>query len=174
VTKSDVLLTDVIPSHLVTVIDTLREMGCGIKAEREKLHIISDGRLRAVRPIVTEPYPGFPTDAQPQLMAAALRARGTTAFVENIFENRYRHAGEMRRLGADIKIEGRVAMVTGVAKLSGAPVAATDLRGGAALVVAALGAEGVTEISGLHHIDRGYDNLETALRALGAQVVISE
>ncbi|MDR2420743.1 MAG: UDP-N-acetylglucosamine 1-carboxyvinyltransferase [Oscillospiraceae bacterium] len=169
-TRSKVELSGVIPAHLATVVGTLREMGCEIRAERETLYIESDGNLRAVRPVITEPYPGFPTDAQPQLMAAALRAKGTTAFVENIFENRYRHAEEMRRLGADIKIEGRVAMVTGTDKLTGAPVTATDLRGGAALAVAALGAEGVTEISGLHHIDRGYDGLEDTLRALGAEI----
>jgi UDP-N-acetylglucosamine 1-carboxyvinyltransferase len=169
-TRSEVELTGVIPAHLAAVTGTLREMGCAIRAERERLHIKSDGRLRAVRPVITEPYPGFPTDAQPQLMAAALRAEGTTAFVENIFENRYRHAEEMRRLGADIKIEGRVAMVTGTDKLTGAPVTATDLRGGAALAVAALGAEGTTELSGLHHIDRGYDGLEDTLRALGAEI----
>ncbi|MDR0446768.1 MAG: UDP-N-acetylglucosamine 1-carboxyvinyltransferase [Oscillospiraceae bacterium] len=170
VTKSEVELTGVIPKHLATVTEAIREMGCDVRSGRETLHISSDGRLRAPKPIVTEPHPGFPTDAQPQIMAAALRARGTTAFVENIFENRYRHVGELRRLGAEIKIEGRVAMVTGVEKLTGAPVTATDLRGGAALVIAALGAEGVTEISGLHHIDRGYDGLENTLRSIGADI----
>ncbi|MDR1329680.1 MAG: UDP-N-acetylglucosamine 1-carboxyvinyltransferase [Oscillospiraceae bacterium] len=169
-TRSEIELTDVIPAHLATVIEVLGEMGCDIRVEREKIRVSSDGRLRAARPIITGPYPGFPTDAQPQLMAAALKARGTTAFVENIFENRYRHVEEMRRLGADIKLEGRVAMVTGARKLRGAPVTATDLRGGAALVVAALGAEGVTEISGVHHIDRGYDGLEDTLRAVGAKI----
>jgi UDP-N-acetylglucosamine 1-carboxyvinyltransferase len=169
-TRSEIELTDVIPAHLSTVIEVLGEMGCDIRVERERIRVSSDGKLRAVRPIITGPYPGFPTDAQPQLMAAALKARGTTAFVENIFDNRYRHVGEMRRLGADIKLEGRVAMVTGARKLHGAPVTATDLRGGAALVVAALGAEGVTEISGVHHIDRGYDGLEDTLRAVGAKI----
>lgn len=128
-------------------------------------------KLCASRLIVTDPYPGFPTDAQPPVMAACLKAEGTTVFVENIFSNRYRHVGELLRMGADIKTEGNVAIVSGVSKLMGAPVAGTDLRGGAALCVAALAAEGVSEISELHHIDRGYDNIEKALSALGADVV---
>ena len=171
VTKSDVELTDVIPAHFATVTKTLREMGCQIETGSDSVRIRSCGRLQAVRPIMTEPYPGFPTDAQPQLMAVALRAEGTTVFVENIFDNRYRHVEELRRLGADIETEGRVAMVTGIAKLHGAPVEATDLRGGAALVVAALSAEGTTEISELSHIDRGYDNIEQTLRSLGVDIV---
>ena len=170
VTKSDVELTDVVPAHFTAVTNTLREMGCRIETGDNTVRIRSDGRLKSVRPIKTEPYPGFPTDAQPQLMAAATRAEGTTVFVENIFENRYRHAGELRRLGADIVTEGRAAMVTGITKLHGAQVVATDLRGGAALLVAALCAEGTTEISELSHIDRGYDNIEQTLRALGADI----
>ena len=171
VTKSDVELTDVIPAHFAAVTKTLREMGCQIETDNDRVRIRSSGRLKAVRPIMTEPYPGFPTDAQPQLMAAALCAEGTTVFVENIFENRYRHVEELRRLGADIETEGRVAMVTGTQKLHGAQVIATDLRGGAALLVAALSAEGTTDISELSHIDRGYDNIEDTLRSLGADVV---
>jgi UDP-N-acetylglucosamine 1-carboxyvinyltransferase len=103
-------------------------------------------------------------------MAATLRARGTSVFVENIFENRYRHVGEMLRLGADIQLEGRVAMVKGVRRLRGAPVTATDLRGGAALVVAGLAAEGETEVSCLQHIDRGYESIEDGFRCLGAEI----
>ena len=171
VTKSDVELTDVIPVHFAAVTKTLREMGCQIETDSDRVRIRSNGRLKAVRPIMTEPYPGFPTDVQPQLMAAALCAAGTTVFVENIFENRYRHVEELRRLGADIETEGRVAMVTGTRKLHGAQVMATDLRGGAALLVAALSAEGITDISELSHIDRGYDNIEDTLRGLGADVV---
>ena len=171
VTRSDIELTDVIPAHFATVTKTLREMGCRIETGSDNLRIRSNGRLKAVRPIMTEPYPGFPTDVQPQLMATATSAEGTTVFVENIFDNRYRHVEELRRLGADIETAGRVAMVTGVKKLHGAPVKATDLRGGAALIVAALFAEGTTEISELSHIDRGYDNIEQALRSLGADIV---
>ena len=170
VTESDVELTDVIPEHFTTVTDTLRAMGCRIATESGNVRIRSSGRLKAIRPVKTEPYPGFPTDAQPQLMAAATRSEGTTVFVENIFENRYRHVNELRRLGADIVTEGRVAMVTGIKKLRGAQVVATDLRGGAALLVAALSAEGTTDISGLTHIDRGYDKIERTLLGLGADI----
>ncbi|UOO36949.1 UDP-N-acetylglucosamine 1-carboxyvinyltransferase [Oscillospiraceae bacterium CM] len=163
-------LKNVIPGHLSTVVDTLSEMGCDVSTGRDFIIIRADRKRRAVKPIITRPYPGFPTDAQPPLMAASLTAEGTTVFVENIFENRYRHAAELLRMGADIKTEGRVAIVSGVKKLRGAPITSTDLRGGAALVVAALGAEGTTEISGVGHIDRGYADLVVNLRALGADI----
>jgi UDP-N-acetylglucosamine 1-carboxyvinyltransferase len=166
----EIELTGACPEHLRSATDVLREMGCRIEAERDIVRIASAGRPRPARAIATRPYPGFPTDMQPPIMAAALKADGTTVFVENIFENRYRHAEELRRLGADIKIEGRVAIVTGVSALYGAPVKATDLRGGAALVVAALGAEGKTEVSGLAYIDRGYDDIARALARLGANI----
>jgi len=174
VTKSDVEVTDVIPQHLMTVTDALSEMGCRIETGSNRIHIKSNGELRAIKPVITAPYPGFPTDAQPHLMAAALKAAGTTAFVENIFENRFRHAEELRRMGASIKVEGRVAIVTGVPRLVGTQVKSTDLRGGAALVVAALAAEGTTEISALEHIDRGYDGLESSLASLGADITRTE
>lgn len=163
-------LENVVPSHFATVTDALSDMGCAINIGRSTVEIRAPRRLKASRPIITRPYPGFPTDAQPPLMAASLKAEGTTVFVENIFENRYRHAHELRRMGADIKIEGRVAIVSGVEKLHGAPMTATDLRGGAALIVAALGAEGVTDLSGVHHIDRGYDDIVGDLRSLGAHI----
>ena len=117
------------------------------------------------------PYPGFPTDSQAPVMAMESLADGTSVFVENIFESRYKHVGELLRLGANIKVEGRVAVVEGVRRLSGAPVEAPDLRGGAALVVAGLAAEGRTEISGLKHIDRGYERLEESLASLGANIL---
>ncbi len=161
------------PRHIMTVIDVLKEIGCDIEINDIDKGIITasrKGKLKAARPITTSPYPGFPTDAQPPIMAAVLKADGTTVFVENIFENRYRHVEELKRLGADIKTEGKTAIVCGVNHLSGAELRSTDLRGGAALVVAALGAEGTSDISGLHHIDRGYDCLEAALHCLGADV----
>ena len=117
----------------------------------------------------TAPYPGFPTDAQAPLMAALTRGKGCTVFVENIFESRYRHVDELSRMGADIQLAGRVAVVTG-SRLHGAAVRSTDLRGGAALVVAALGAEGVSRVSGLSHIRRGYQGLDDSLSALGADI----
>ncbi|MCL2408692.1 MAG: UDP-N-acetylglucosamine 1-carboxyvinyltransferase [Oscillospiraceae bacterium] len=164
-------LTNVIPGHIATVTDAFSEMGCRLKISDDAIYIDAAGKLRAIKPVITRPYPGFPTDAQPPLMAASLKASGTTVFIESIFENRYRHIGELLRMGADIKTEGKVAMVTGVSRLFGAPVESTDLRGGAALCVAALGAEGVTEVSGLHHIDRGYDGFTESLAAIGADIV---
>jgi len=164
-------ITNVIPRHITTVTNALSEMGCRLKIYEDAIGIDATGKLTAIKPVITRPYPGFPTDAQPPLMAASLKASGTTVFIESIFENRYRHIGELLRMGADIKTEGKVAMVTGVSKLFGVPVESTDLRGGAALCVAALGAEGITDVSGLHHIDRGYDGFEAALAAIGADIV---
>ena len=118
----------------------------------------------------TTPYPGFPTDCQAIFMAALLQSRGTTVFVENIFQSRYRHVPELIRMGADIRTEGRVAVVCGVERLHGAEVVATDLRGGAALVTAGLAAEGITTVQGVGHIHRGYEELPAHLRALGAHI----
>lgn len=166
----EVELKSLNPAHVETVCDALTEMGCSITRRAASLKIVSDGVLRAGRPVVTGPYPGFPTDAQPLLMAACLKAEGTTAFVENIFDNRFRHVEELKCLGADIRTEGRVAMVTGVRELYGAPVHATDLRGGASLVIAALAARGETTLFDSGHIDRGYDRLDESLRELGAEI----
>lgn len=164
-------LTNVCPGHIQTVIETLAEMGCDIKTGSDTILISAEKPRKAVKPIITKPYPGFPTDAQPPIMAASLTAEGTTVFVENIFENRYRHVAELQRMGADIKTEGRVAIISGVTQLYGAPITATDLRGGASLIVAALGAEGITEISGVAHIDRGYDDIIDVLESLGADIL---
>jgi UDP-N-acetylglucosamine 1-carboxyvinyltransferase len=120
--------------------------------------------------IKTMPYPGFPTDMQAQLMAVLSLAKGTSVVTETVFENRFMHANELKRMGARIKIEGRTAIVQGVPRLTGAPVKATDLRAGAALVIAGLAADGESEISNVHHIDRGYDRLEEKLRNLGADI----
>ena len=156
--------------HLATVTAVLREAGCHISAGPEGIACACRERLRAVRPVRTAPYPGFPTDAQAVLMAALLRARGATAFEENIFENRYRHVDELARMGADIRVMGRVAVVTGVETLHGAPVRCTDLRGGAALCVAALAAEGESCISETAHIALGYEDIARDLGALGADI----
>lgn len=166
----EVELRDVDPAHFSTVLDSLSEAGCAIITTASAVRLSSDGQLTAPRPVVTQPYPGFPTDAQPPLMAACLRARGTTVFTENIFTNRYRHAEEFRRLGAAVSIEGRVAYVTGVERLTGAPLTASDLRGGAAMLVAGLCAEGATELLDDGYIDRGYDRFDACLSALGADV----
>ena len=116
------------------------------------------------------PYPGFPTDAQAPFMGLMCVAKGSTVFVETVFENRYKHIAELQRMGARITPEGRVAVVEGVKRLKGAPVQATDLRGGAALMIAALAADGITEISDIYHIDRGYEGPETVLSRLGADI----
>jgi UDP-N-acetylglucosamine 1-carboxyvinyltransferase len=165
-------LTNVNPHHLEPVTDALREMGCELEISRGTIKITRNGTLRAAKPISTKPYPGFPTDAQPPLMAACLKAEGTTVFVENIFESRFRHAEELRRLGADVKTEGKTAIVCGVTKLTGADMCATDLRGGAALAVAALGADGDSTIGELKHIERGYERIDLALANLGADITI--
>ncbi|MCC8130092.1 MAG: UDP-N-acetylglucosamine 1-carboxyvinyltransferase [Clostridiales bacterium] len=157
--------------QLLPVTDLLAQAGCGIREEAQRVTLTGDGRLRAVPPVRTAPYPGFPTDAQPPVMAAMTKGTGTTVFVETMFENRYRHTQELARMGADIRVEGRVAVVCGVPALQGARLEAADLRGGAALVVAALAAEGESQIGGLHHLDRGYERLTETLRSLGADIV---
>ncbi len=156
--------------HLSTVTSVLREAGCDVRSGTGSVRLTCAAPLHGVRPIHTAPYPGFPTDAQAPLMAALSSAAGTTVFVENMFESRYRHVDELTRMGADIRVEGRVAVVCGVPRLHGSAVRAADLRGGAALAVAALGAEGSSALTGLHHIDRGYARLEDDLRALGAEI----
>ena len=166
----DVELQGVDPDHFLTVLDSLSEAGCAIIKTASTVRLTSTGRLTAPRPVVTQPYPGFPTDAQPPLMAACLKAKGTTVFTENIFTNRYRHAEEFRRLGAAVSIEGRVAYVTGVDRLTGAPLTSSDLRGGAAMIVAGLSADGETEILDNGYINRGYDRFDACLSALGADV----
>ena len=160
--------------QLSTVTGVFSEAGCRVSSGETSVRLRSEGRLRGVGPIHTAPYPGFPTDAQAPVMAALARSYGTTVFVENIFSSRYRHVRELRRLGADIRTEGRVAVVRGVPRLRGAAVRATDLRGGAGLIVAALAAHGESEITGLDHIDRGYEHIEGVLRALGAEIVRTE
>ena len=154
--------------HLATVTGALHEAGCRVHSTGNAVLLRSTGNLRAIRPVRTAPYPGFPTDAQAVLMAALLRSQGTTVFVENIFDSRYRHVDELCRLGADIRVEGRVAVVCGVERLRGAAMESTDLRGGAAMVVAALAAEGESRIGGTAHIRRGYEDILRDLRHLGA------
>lgn len=170
ITGSTLTIANVIPEHLAPVIPLFEESGCKIDILEHKLRIASPKRLNRIRSVRTMPYPGFPTDAQAPMMAMTALANGTSVFVENIFESRYKHVGELLRLGASIKVEGRVAIVEGVERFSGAPVEAADLRGGAALVVAGLAAQGTTEITGLKHLDRGYENIEQSLAMLGADV----
>ncbi|MBE6939562.1 MAG: UDP-N-acetylglucosamine 1-carboxyvinyltransferase [Ruminococcaceae bacterium] len=166
----DIRLEGVDWRHLSTVTNALGAAGCRIQSGDGGIRLQCREPLRGIHPVRTSPYPGFPTDAQAVLMAALLRSRGTTVFVENMFENRYRHVAELLRLGADVRIEGRVAVVCGVSRLQGARVRATDLRGGAALVLAGLQAEGTTQVEAIHHIERGYEDLPGDLVQLGACV----
>ena len=173
-TGGEIYLRNARESQMSTVTAILREAGCAVRADRDGVRCVCRGQLKSVRPVRTAPYPGFPTDAQAVLMAALLRSRGATVFEETIFENRYRHVDELVRMGADIRVAGRVAVVTGTQTLRGAPVRCTDLRGGAALCVAALAAEGETSIAEIGHIDRGYECIERDLRTLGADIVRTE
>lgn len=166
----EVELTQVNCRHLSTMTAALHEAGCRIVGEEQRIVLQSTGELRAIGMVRTAPYPGFPTDAQAILMAALAASKGATVFVENIFENRYRHVDELCRMGADIRVADRVAVVTGVERLHGARVRAMDLRGGAALMVAALAAQGESAISGLSYIRRGYEDPVRDLRALGAEI----
>ena len=166
----EIELQNVRPAHFSTVLHFLKQAGCDIITKQRSVRIRSKGRLRAVGPVVTEPYPGFPTDAQPVLMAALLRCEGVTRMRETIFENRFRQVPELRKLGAEIRLEGQEAEIRGVGRLQGAELEATDLRGGAAMILAGLAAEGVTEIRDEGHITRGYEALDSILRGLGAEV----
>ena len=156
--------------HLAAVTAALREAGCAISADDGGITCRCPERLRAVSRLRTAPYPGFPTDVQAVIRAALLKGRGSSIFEENIFTSRYRHVDELIRMGADIRISGRTAVVSGVERLFGVPVRGTDLRGGAALCAAALGAEGCSRITGLEHIDRGYEDLARDLARLGADI----
>ena len=158
------------PAHFSTVLYFLNQAGCDIIQQNDRVCLRSDGRLRAAGPVITAPYPGFPTDAQPVLMAALLRAEGESLFTENIFENRYRQVPELRKLGAKIRLEGRQAAVTGVKRLRGGTMEATDLRGGAAMILAGLCAEGESLVLDRGHIRRGYEDLSGCLRQLGADI----
>ena len=141
--------------------------------QNDRVSLRSSGSLRAAGQIATAPYPGFPTDAQPVLMAALLKAEGESVFTENIFENRYRQVPQLRKLGADIRVSGREARVRGVKRLSGAVLDATDLRGGAAMILAGLAAEGESLIRDEGHITRGYDRFDACLRSLGAELLLT-
>lgn len=170
ITGGDLLVKNVIIDHIKPLIAKMIECGVEIIEEGNNLRVRSNGRLKAVD-IKTMPYPGFPTDMQAQFMALMTVAEGTSVFTETVFENRFMHADELRRMGANIKIDGRNAIVEGVSRLTGCKVKATDLRAGAALIVAALAAEGQTEITELQYIDRGYEDLIEKFQTIGADIV---
>jgi UDP-N-acetylglucosamine 1-carboxyvinyltransferase len=163
-------IADVQAECLMQVLSKLRDAGCEIRHGFRSVSVKRTGRPNALRLIETLPYPGFPTDMQAQFFALAAISRGTTMIVENVFENRFRHAQELVKMGADVTVRDRMAIVHGVEKLTGAAVAAWDLRGGAALVLAGLAAEGATRVDGAHYIDRGYEALDRDLSLLGADI----
>lgn len=170
VTHGRVCIKEIIPAHLGALIPVLRQAGCDISVSNRWICISSPPRLSRVKTVRTMPYPGFPTDVQAPLTAALSVADGTSVVVENIFECRYKHVSELIRLGAKINVEGRTAVIEGVPYLTGASVVAPDLRGGFALVIAGLAAKGETVISGVEHIDRGYEKPEELLSVLGADI----
>lgn len=169
ITQSELSLWPVIPEHLAPAIAKLEEIGCKIVAEGPNRLRIIPNALKATD-IETLPYPGFPTDMQAQFMALLAISEGNSVITETVFENRLRHFAELNRMGANIRVKGNNAIVEGVSILSGAPVMATDLRASCALVLAGLAAEGKTIVQGLHHLDRGYENLDGKLRQLGAKI----
>lgn len=170
ITHGRVCIKEIIPAHLGALIPVLKQSGCDISVSNRWICISSPPRLSRVKTVRTMPYPGFPTDVQAPLTAMLSVADGTSVVVENIFECRYKHVSELIRLGAKINVEGRTAVIEGVPYLTGASVVSPDLRGGFALVIAGLAAKGETVISGVEHIDRGYENPEKLLSALGADV----
>ena len=170
VTQGVITLEEVVPAHVSPVFAAYEDMGCTLEMGENRLTIRAPRRPARFRTIHTMPYPGFPTDSQATAMAMACAAKGTSVIVENIFENRYKQAAELRRLGAQIEVECRMAVVEGVPQLRAAHVTAPDLRGGAGLVVAGLAAAGETRISAVHLIDRGYEEIEKSLQLLGADV----
>lgn len=166
----DILIKNAESTHLMPQLALLKEAGCDISVFDKSVRLKCGGRPNGLRMIKTSPYPGFPTDAQAIFMSVMSLAEGTTVFVENIFESRYKHISELVKMGADITAEGRVAVVRGCDLLQGAKVKAADLRGGAALVVAGLAAFGRTSVCGTEHIERGYESIETDICALGGEI----
>ncbi|HBT49230.1 MAG TPA: UDP-N-acetylglucosamine 1-carboxyvinyltransferase [Caldanaerobacter subterraneus] len=170
-TRGELTVVKALKEHLEPLISKLKETGCELKTGNDYIKITCNKRPKAVDMIVTLPYPGFPTDLQPQIVSVLSIAEGTSIVTETIFDNRFKYTEELVRMGADIKVEGRVAVIRGVDKITGAKVLAKDLRGGVALVIAGLGAEGTTVVEGAEHIDRGYESLEKALKSVGADIV---
>lgn len=168
-TVGDVIIENVLPEHQKPLIAKLREAGALVEEDIDRIHVVGSGRLKAVD-IKTLPYPGFPTDMQAQMMAMLSVAEGRSKITETVFENRFMHVVELNRMGANITTEGRSAVITGPAHLTGCTVRATDLRAGAAMILAGLVAEGATEICDIYHIDRGYEEIAAKLTRLGADI----
>ncbi|MGX8704836.1 MAG: UDP-N-acetylglucosamine 1-carboxyvinyltransferase, partial [bacterium] len=168
-TKGDVVLRNVIPKHLEAISAKLREIGCEVMEVDDRVRVVASKRLGATQ-VKTLPYPGFPTDMQPQMAAVLALANGTSIVKESIFESRFKYVDELARMGANIKVEGNAAMIVGVDRFHGAQVSSPDLRAGAALVIAGLAAEGITVIDDIGYILRGYEDFDEKLRDLGAAI----
>ncbi|CAH2212750.1 UDP-N-acetylglucosamine 1-carboxyvinyltransferase [Tepidibacter aestuarii] len=171
ITKGRIIIDDIIPSHINSIVSKLRETGCEIEYINNKVQLIAPKTIQSIDVIKTLPHPGFPTDMQAQMMALMTLANGACIINENIFENRFKHCEELIRMGANINVNGKLAVIRGVDKLMGAKVKSSDLRGGAALVLAGLAAEGHTEIDSIYHIERGYEAMEKVLTSLGANII---
>ncbi len=170
VTSGEIVIKGVMPSHITSILSVFRDAGCDVTVSGKALKINAKKRILRVPTIRSLVYPGFPTDAGPLIIAMLTKARGTSVFVENIFENRFRYVDELKRLGAKIETQGKTAVIEGVDALSGAGCKCTDLRGGAALVVAGLCAKGDTVINEIHHIERGYDDIVGKIKQLSADI----
>lgn len=170
INADELIIKDIRLNHLNPVIPVFMDMGCKLYVCDNNMKIVSPKRVRKVRTIKTMPFPGFPTDCQAIVMAALARARGTTVISESVFENRFKHISELNRFGAQITVNDRIAVINGVKNFYGANVFSTDLRGGAALVVAALSAEGQSTVSDIYHIDRGYESIEKCFASIGADI----
>ena len=168
-TGGNVLVKNVIPKHLEATTAKLIEVGCKVEEYDDAVRVISDGNLKSTQ-VTTLPYPGFPTDMQPQMAVLLAIADGTSTVTESIFENRFKYVDELTRMGANIKVEGNIAIISGVSKYTGARVNAPDLRAGAALVIAGLAGEGITVVDDIYYIQRGYETLEIKLRGIGAEI----
>lgn len=169
VTKGDVTVKNVIPKHLESITAKLLEIGCEIEESDDAVRVVATKPLRHTQ-VKTLPYPGFPTDMQPQITVALALSQGTSIVTESIFENRFKYVDELTRMGANIKVEGNTAIVDGVSKYTGAKISAPDLRAGAALVLAALAADGYSVVEDIHYIQRGYEDFHLKLQSLGAQI----
>lgn len=170
VTGGELVLKGAMPSHITSILSVFRDSGCDVRVSGKNLIMNAKNKILRVPTIRSLVYPGFPTDAGPVIIAMLCKAKGTSVFVENIFENRFRYADELKRLGAKIETQGKIAVIEGVDNLSGATCKCTDLRGGAALVTAGLCAKGETVIDEIHHIERGYDDIVNTLRNVGADI----
>ena len=168
-TNGNILIKNVIPKHLESITVKLQKIGAIVEEYDDSIRVIGTGKLEKTS-VKTLPHPGFPTDMQPQITTLLTLAKGTSIVTEGIWDNRFKYVDELRRMGADISVDGKVAVIEGTGHLMGAPVKATDLRAGVAMIIAGLAASGITEIEDIHHIERGYEDIELKLRALGADI----